>query len=145
GMTLGTIGRTAEASEAFRKVEQSGVPVPMRAFVTAWRAMFERNREESLAAAEQCIQHYLDPEGVFYMVLIMAHLGESERALTVLSESMDRGFCSPNVLHRNPWFDGLRSTAQFNDLIKSGEARLLETGEVYRSAGGPQVLGAQLG
>src|SRR5437870_883905 len=143
GMTLGTIGRTAEASEAFRKVEQSGVPGPMRAFVTAWRAMFEENRQESLNAAEQCIQHYLDPEGVFYMGLIMAHLGESERALIVLSECMDRGFCSVNVLRHNPWFDGLRSTAQFNDLIKSAEARFIQAGEVYRSAGGPQVLGAR--
>jgi len=133
GMTLGTIGRTAEASEAFRKVEQSGVPVPMRAFVTAWRAMFEQNRQESLAAAEQCIQHYLDPEGVFYMGLIMAHLGESERALTVLSECMDRGFCPVHVLLRNPWFDDLRSTAQFNELLKRGEASFLEADEAYRS------------
>src|SRR5438132_11696387 len=133
GMTLGTIGRTAEASEAFRKVEQSGVPGPMRAFVTAWRAMFEENRQESLNAAEQCIQHYLDPEGVFYMGLIMAHLGESERALAALSESMDRGFCSPNVLRCNPWFDGLRSTVQFNELLKRGEASFLEADEAYRS------------
>ena len=104
--------------------------------------MFEKNYRESLDAAEQCIQHYLDPEGVFYMGLIMAHLGESERALTVLSECMDRGFCSVNILRRNPWFDGLRSTAQFNDLIKSAEARFVQADEVYRSAGGPQVLGA---
>jgi DNA-binding winged helix-turn-helix (wHTH) protein/TolB-like protein len=145
GMTLGTIGRTADAVAAFHKVEQSGAPAPMRAFVTAWSAMFEQNYQESLNAAEQCIQHYLDPEGVFYMGLIMAHLGESERALTVLSESMDRGFSPIHVLRRNPWFDGLRSTAQFNDLIKSAEAHFVEADEVYRSAGGPQVLGAQPG
>ena len=91
GMTLGTIGRTGEGLAVFRKVEQSNMPVPMRAFVVAWRAMLEGNRQESLDAAEQCIEHYLDPEGVFYMGLIMAHLGESERALTILSECMDRG------------------------------------------------------
>ncbi len=89
GMTLGTIGRTKDASEAFRKVDRSGTPAPMRAFVAAWRAMFERNHAESLSAAELCIQHYLDPEGVFYMGLIMAHLGESERALTAMGECMD--------------------------------------------------------
>ena len=133
GMTLGTIGRTAEASEAFRKVEQSGVPGPMRAFVTAWRAMFEENRQESLDAAEQCIQHYLDPEGVFYMGLIMAHLGESERALIVLSECMDRGFCPVHVLLRNPWFDDLRSTTQFKKLVMRAEASFVEADEAYRS------------
>ena len=145
GMTLGTMGRTAEGLAAFRKLEQSGLPVPMRALIVAWRAMLEGNRQESLDAAERCIQHYLDPEGVFYMGLIMAHLGESERALNVLSECMDQGFSSVHALLRNPWFDGLRSTAQFNELLKRGEALFVEADEAYRSAGGPQVLGGDLG
>ena len=143
GMTLGTMGRTAEGLAAFRNLEQSGMPVPMRAFIGAWRAMLEGNRQESLDAAEQCIQHYLDPEGVFYMGLIMAHLGESERALTVLSECMDRGFSSVHVLLRNPWFDGLRSTAKFRELVTRGKAHSTEAQEVYRSAAGPQVLGSE--
>jgi tetratricopeptide (TPR) repeat protein len=141
GMTLGTMGRTAEGLAALRKLEQAGMPAPMRAFIGAWRAMLEGNREESLNAAEQCIQHYLDPEGVFYMGLIMAHLGESERALTVLSECMDRGFSSVQVLQRNAWFEGLRSRAKFRELLKRGEAHSIEAQEVYRSAGGPEVLG----
>ena len=74
------------------------------------------------------------------MGLIMAHLGESERALIVLSECMDRGFSSIQVLRRNPWFDCLRSTAHFKDLTMRAEAHLLEAQEVYRTAGGPQVL-----
>jgi hypothetical protein len=140
-MTLGTIGRTTEGLTAFRNLEQSHMPVPMQAFIGAWRAMLEGNRQESLDAAERCIQHYLDPEGVFYMGLIMAHLGESERALTVLSECMDRGFSAVNVLRRNPWFDDLRSTTQFKELLRRGEAGLREADEVYCSASGPQVLG----
>lgn len=143
GMTLGTTGRTADAVNAFSKVEQSGTPAPMRAFVAAWRAMFEGNRQESLDAADQCIQDYLDPEGVFYMGLIMAHQGESERALTVLSECIERGFVSAEALLRNPWFNGLHSAPQFKHLLKTAEARVVKAYEVYRSAGGPQMLGAQ--
>jgi DNA-binding winged helix-turn-helix (wHTH) protein/TolB-like protein len=141
GMTLGTMGQTADGLAAFRNLEQSHMPLPIQAFIGAWRAMFEGNRRESLDAAERCIQQYLDPEGVFYMGLIMAHLGESERALTVLNECMDRGFSSVNVLLRNPWFDGLRSTAQFSELLKRAKARFVEADEVFRSAGGPRVLG----
>ena len=140
-MTLGTMGQTADGLAALRNLERSRMPVPMQAFIGAWRAMLEGNRGESLDAAEQCIQHYLDPEGVFYMGLIMAHLGESERALTVLSESMDQGFSSVDVLRRNPWFDGLRSTTKFKELIKRGEASFVEADEMFRSAGGAQVLG----
>ena len=143
GMTLGTMGRTADGLAAFRNVEESGVPEPMRAFLGAWRAMLEGKRQESLDAAEQCIQHYLDPEGVFYMGLIMAHLGESDRALTVLRECMDRGFTSVAVLQNNPWFDSLRSTTQFRELLKLGKAHSVEAQEVYRAANGPQVLGSK--
>jgi DNA-binding winged helix-turn-helix (wHTH) protein/TolB-like protein len=145
GMTLGTMGRTEEGLAAFRNLEQSGIPVPMQAFIGAWRAMLEGNRQESLAAAEQCIQHYLDPEGVFYMGLIMSHLGEAERALTVLSECMDQGFSSVNVLLRNNWFDGLRSRTEFSDLVKRAETQLVEADEIYRSAGGTELLAGDLG
>jgi len=144
GVTLATMGRSTEALAAYRKLEQSGPPVPMRAFTVAWRAMLEGNREESLDAAERSIQHYLDPEGVFYIGLLMAHQGESERALNVLRECMEQGFFSVRALLRNPWFDGLRSTAQFKELLKRGEARFVEADESYRSAGGPQVLGGGL-
>ncbi|MCA1815695.1 MAG: hypothetical protein LC746_04680 [Acidobacteria bacterium] len=140
GMTFGTMGRTADGLAAFRNQEQTGIPLPMRAFIGAWRAMLEGNRQESITAAEQCIQHYLDPEGVFYMGLIMARLGESARALSVLSECMDRGFTSVHALLHNPWFECLRSTAQFQELLKRAQARFLEADEIYRSAGGSEAL-----
>lgn len=142
GMTLGSMGRTVDGLAAFRHVEESGLPTPMQAFIAAWRAMLEGNRRESLDAAERCIQCYLDPEGVFYMGLIMAHLGETERALIVLGESMDRGFASLRVLQRNPWFDGLRAMKKFDELLKRCQARLVEADRVYCSAGGTLVLGA---
>lgn len=134
GMTLGTIGRHAEAVTAFRKTEESGLPMPMLAFVQAWKTMFEGNRRKSLNAARRCIQHYLDPEGVFYMGLIMAHLGEAEGALSVLRESMDRGFCPFQAL-RHPWFSDLRSNAGFQQLVKRSEARFAAAKKVYLSAG----------
>lgn len=140
GMTLGTIGRTAEASQAFQKVEQSRAPAPMRAFVVAWRAMFEGNRQESLNAAEQCIQYYLDPEGVFYMGLIMARLGESKRALTVLTECIGRGFCSPTVLKSNSWFDTLRAGKEFKRLLEDAEKALNQAHKIFQSSGGFDVL-----
>jgi hypothetical protein len=142
GMTLGTIGRTADALVALRNLERSGMPAPMSAFIGAWRAMFEGRRQESLDAAEYSIQHYLDPEGVFYMGLIMAHLGEPDRALTVLNHCMDRGFCSVGVIKQNPWFDDLRRKAKFAELLSRAEDLLGTASEAYRCAGGPQLLGA---
>jgi DNA-binding winged helix-turn-helix (wHTH) protein/tetratricopeptide (TPR) repeat protein len=141
GMTLGTMGRTAEGIAAFRKLEESGMPGPMRAFIGAWRAMLEGHREESLAAAERSIQHYLDPEGCFYMGLIMAHLNENQRALAVLNDCIDNGFSSLNVLLRNPWLESLRSTAAFQTLLERAAQQLAEAQTVYQSANGSQLLG----
>jgi TolB-like protein/tetratricopeptide (TPR) repeat protein len=141
GMSLGTIGRAAEAVSVFRNLEESPIPTPMRAFLTAWRAMFEGNRAESIDAAERCIKQYVDPEGVFYMGLIMAHVGRTDRALEVLHQSVDRGFSSFLTLKRNPWFDGLRSTASFSDLLKRAETHLIEADAAYRAVDGQRVLG----
>jgi len=141
GMTLGTMGRCEDAIETFLRLEESKIPSPMRAFICAWRAMFEGNRAVSLAAAERCIQQYLDPEGVFYMGLIMARHGESNRALTVLQEALDRGFSSVHVLERNPWFDELRSTNRFAKLVRQSEMRLRGALEAYQLAKGTEVLG----
>ena len=71
----------------------------------------------------------------------MARMGETERALTVLSESMDRGFSSIHVLQRNPWFHGLRSTLKFATLVDRARASFFKADQEYRAAGGPQVLG----
>jgi len=81
---------------------------------------------------------------VFYMALIMAHLGESDRGLAVLRECMDRGFSSIHVLESNPWFDGLRSMKQFQALLKRAKAEFVEAQEVYHSAGGPHVLSSEV-
>lgn len=134
GMTLGTMGRIIDGLAVFRKFEQSGMPAPMRAFVGAWRAMFEGKRQESLEAAERCIQNYLDPEGMFYMALIMTHQGESKRALNVLRESMDHAFSSVRVLQNNPWFAGLHSSPAFSDLLQRAQGCLAEAEEIYHSA-----------
>lgn len=136
GMTLGTLGRTADAIEVLRNLKPSAMPAPMRAFVTAWRAMFEGNRDESLLAAEQCIQRYLDPEGMFYMGMILARVGESNRALQVLDKSIDRGFFSPRLLLGNPWLAEMRSIPEFKGLIKRAQQRSDEANKAWYSAGG---------
>jgi DNA-binding winged helix-turn-helix (wHTH) protein/tetratricopeptide (TPR) repeat protein len=140
GMANGTLGRISEALDAFQKVEDSGVPAPMRAFIGAWRSMFEGDRQKSLEAAEQCIEQYLDPEGVFYMALIMARLGESKRSQEVLTECVGRGFFPAGVLKRNPWFASMHSASDFDELCEKASERSEDALAVYRRGGGPELL-----
>ncbi len=143
-MALDSLGRTQEAVSLLRKREQSGIPAPMRAFVRAWRALLEGNRNESLEAAEQAILHYADQEGVFYLGLLMARLAASERALALFAESFDKGFTPFHVLARNPWLDPLRSNPRFGEMLRAAEERYSRAAQAYRNAGGEQVLGGVL-
>jgi tetratricopeptide (TPR) repeat protein len=140
-MALDSMGRPEEAVAILRKREQSGIPAPMRAFVRAWRALLEGHAKESLEAAEETVLHYIDPEGVFYMALVMSRLGETDRALAVLAESLHRGFCSFEALTRNPWLDSLRSHQKFGEILQAMKLRCNNTAKVYKDASGagPQV------
>ena len=75
------------------------------------------------------------------MGLIMSHIGECDRSLSVLNECMDRGFSSFNVLRLNPWFESLHGRPQFTELLNRAEARLIEAKDIYRNSGGPAALG----
>jgi hypothetical protein len=135
-MALDSLGRQKEAVAILKKREQSGIPAPMRAFVRAWRALLEGHAKESLEAAEETVSHYIDPEGVFYMALVMSRLGETDRALAVLAESHQMGFCSYEALARNPWLDSLRSLPKFQSIQKAVKARCRKAAKVYKDAGG---------
>jgi hypothetical protein len=140
--SLDALGRREEALSLLRKREQSAIPIPMRTYVRAWRALLEDNPKESMEAAEQAASRYIDPEGVFYMALVMARL-DRNRALQMLNQSFTKGFSSIHAL-RNVWLDPLRSDPQFVDLLHRVEARCRETAKSYRNAGGRQVLTGEL-
>jgi DNA-binding winged helix-turn-helix (wHTH) protein/TolB-like protein/tetratricopeptide (TPR) repeat protein len=135
-MALDSLGRQEEAVAILMKREQSGIPAPMRAFVRAWRALLEGHARESLEAAEETVLRYIDPEGVFYMALVMARLGETDRALAVLAASLKRGFCSYHVLARNAWFDSLRSHPRFEETLRAAEAQCRDAVKAYQDCGG---------
>jgi tetratricopeptide (TPR) repeat protein len=136
---LDSMGRPQDALKLLRNREQLGIPVPMRCYVRAWRALLEGKTQESLEAAEQTVLQYVDPEGVFYMALVMARL-DHERALSVLAESVRKGFFSVRALSSNVWLDPLRSDARFQEISRHVESRCLEAAEEFRKAGGPQLL-----
>jgi serine/threonine protein kinase/tetratricopeptide (TPR) repeat protein len=140
-MSLDSLGRGEEALLILRTREKSGIPAPMRAVVCAWRAMLEGNLEESLEAAEQAAFQFIDPEGIFYMALVMARLGDHDRALDTLAKSLDKGFASPFVLIHHPWLESLRSGSRFAEILRAVDSRSREAVAAFRDLGGPKLLG----
>jgi TolB-like protein len=137
---LDALGRREEALSILRRREQSAVPITIRTYIRAWRALLDDNAKESMEAAEQAASRYIDPEGVFYMALVMVRF-DRDRAIRMLDESFKKGFSSVHALTRNAWLVPLRSDPQFVDLLHRVEARCQETAKSYRNARGQQILG----
>ena len=81
-----------------------------------------------------------DPEGLFYLTRLSAHVGDVEGALALFERVVAGGlYCFPTFA-RDPWLDGLRAHPEFKRLLGLAESRHREAAAAFRDARGEQVL-----
>ena len=69
----------------------------------------EPERAALRAAVDELIRSgFRDPEGLFYQVIRLAHAGDSDRAVEILSDVIDRGFYPYETFASHAWLDPLR-------------------------------------
>ena len=116
----------------------------MSHFFTAVRAAAQGQRNETVAAIDRVATGFLDPEGLFYLTRLSAHVGEVEGALALFERAVAGGFyCFPSFA-RDSWLDGLRAHAEFRRVLSLAEARHREAIAALRDAGGEGALGVSL-
>jgi hypothetical protein len=86
------------------------------------------------------VQHFPDPEAVFYMARQIARLGEPQRALSVLNTVIDRGFLLSNALSNDPWLASLRSLPACDQLVQRTRRLEEEAALTFTRMGGPELL-----
>lgn len=72
----------------------------------------------------------VDPEGLFWLSQAYAVCGKTENALTTLRRAIDAGFLPFEFYKDNKFFESVRDTPKFNELIKIAKQKrekLLET------------------
>ena len=142
GTLLGELGRTSEALEELRGVEQAPLTGFFRDLVQMTRATLEGKKEEAIGAAERVLGKALDAETLWQIGRKFARLGEPARAMELLNLSLDRGFVVYRILTRvDPWLDPLRPTPAFADLLERSRAAHGAAAAAFREAGGEQLLG----
>ena len=135
------LNRTADvinASAALRKTTGR-----MSHFFTAVSATAQGQRDETVAAIDRA-SGFRDPEGLFYLTRLSAHVGDVEGAIALFDRVVAGGFCCFPSFARDSWLDGLRDQAEFRRLLSLAEARHREAVVAFRDAGGERVLGVSL-
>lgn len=139
---LAALGDDETALARLREREQAGgatgaVPALMRSL----RAYLERNFDECLRAIE--IGEALtrrDIEVPYYISRHLSRINKPERAIVVLSSTIDSGYlCGPALL-RDPWLESIRSSPGFPELLQKTEQRRSEVHAAFLAVGGQEIL-----
>ena len=137
------LNREADAIDGLSALRQT--TGRMHHFFAAVRAAARGQRDETVAAvARMGAVGIRDPEGLLYLAVLCAHVGDVERAVALFERVVAGGFyCFPSFA-RDSWLDALRANATFRRVLRIAEARHREAVSALRDAGGEQVLGISL-
>jgi serine/threonine protein kinase len=143
--TAMVLGMTGRVEEAVAMLKQREVAKPWRLgrlYLTSLRTLLEGNREESVAVSDELMQAtFRDPEGMYYLARQLGYLGEQERALDLLSRSIDNGFFCHQAMLRDPWLDSLRGRNEFTALLNKALQLHREALTAFQAGGGASLLG----
>ena len=97
------------------------------------------------AAFEEGIDHEVatmrDPEGIFYWALMALLVGDADRAISLLQNTLDRGWFCYQAIAREPLLDDLRSDSRLSAIVRQMEAGQREAAAAFVAAGGNRLLG----
>ena len=135
------MGHTEKAIAQLREKEAGLLLDTTRHFIAAFRAVLEGKRQEALEQTESAMAGMPYPEERFWLAAQLARLGETDRALETLRESMVGGFVSYRALDRHPWLVSLRTEPAFTGLRELARQHYNEAVQAFVAANGEQVLG----
>jgi thioredoxin-like negative regulator of GroEL len=101
-----------------------------------------RDTGGSLAALEAALETAgSDPEALYYAARQMARAGEAERAVSILSEVVQRGFWCSHGMRLDPWLTPLSGRADFAAVLERSLSLEQDARQAFLSAGGSRILG----
>ena len=141
GLAWMMLGRMGDAADAIMRRPRSGTGGQC---LTAVATTAQGRRGEATAAIDQVASTLTDPEGLFYMMRLLARLGEVEPTLALFERVVNGGFyCFPGFAS-DAWLDGLRAHPDFKRVLGHAQSRHHEAVVAFREAGGEEVLGLKL-
>jgi len=139
---LVALGDREQALARLCKREASGGTTgSVRAIMQSLRYYLEGNFEKCLKAIDEGVSHpRLDPESLYYMARQLALIQQTERAMQVLSNVVERGFVCAAGLESDPCFTSLRSSSGYGQVLSLAQLRGRQAHQTFLDAGGPELL-----
>jgi serine/threonine protein kinase len=140
--SLYRLGREAEALGWLRDASDINIPGLDNTFMVATLEALGGNPERCFAAFQGLESRgFRDPEGVYFMLLLLAKGGMDDFVLSRLPAVVSGGFTIPQSLRSDPWLETVRRRPEFAAILERAEAGYREAVEAYERAGGEGVLG----
>jgi eukaryotic-like serine/threonine-protein kinase len=145
-LALFHLGRESEALDLLRKGLQDESALPLiRLTGASLLALLEGRRDDCVQEADHYLRSsFRDLESLYYFARQFAYLGMHVPALKLLAEVIELGHVCFPALARDPWFDSLRSDAEFVSLLRTAESRYLQAAQAFSTADGCRILGVSL-
>jgi serine/threonine protein kinase len=145
GVAMLMLGRGEEAVRSVRERlarSEKNLPVRIAQFLHLLMQFAEAPNAGQIIESKTIFGSFGDPEGRFYWIRHLSHVGETEMALAELRQVVRDGyFCAP-TLRQDPWFDPLRSRSEFTEILHEAESRMQEARADFQQAGGEELLGS---
>ena len=132
--------RTAPVVEELKRraAKASGATLDsMRTFL----AVLERDHDTFAPAFDTIAADIRDPEHLYYMALMAAHVEDAERTLAMLERAVAGGWFCHATIAREPWLASVRGTLRFAALVGEAETRHRQAATAFLEAGGNSLLG----
>ena len=105
-------------------------------------ALLDGDRARLRSAVDDLAGWFTDPEGHFYHLLMLAHLGDLDRAVEMLADVVERGFFPYDTFTRHAWLEPLRDRPDFIAILEKAQRRHADARAEFIRAGGEALLGA---
>jgi DNA-binding winged helix-turn-helix (wHTH) protein len=142
GIALALAGRTEDATGMLVDLHRRyGSNQIWSAYIDLMQAFTRGTTGAIVEVAEICLRlPFSDPEGVFYISVVLARSGQPARALAVLRRTVDAGFSCPAGLVGESSFRALHGNPQFEAMRVEVERRHRRAAAAFDLAGGETLL-----